>query len=519
LAALPRGTFAVLAAIVLLAGCSPDEEVLLASIGSRIMYGSPDTNPAHNAVVALYDGASLCSGTLIAPKVVLTAGHCTYGKDYGSIYVLFGANIQNAQSRSVSEGWRHPGYSHVVPPPNDISLLRLSQDAPGGVAPIPHLPASLGLTQADVHAAVEFSGFGQTEYGQIGTKLHVSNNLELVCSTGGGCNYYGTVPQFSICYDENPGGPCSGDSGGPAFITRGGQEYVAGVTSWGDQNCVQLGCSTQVDAFESDLIEFIGGVQGSACTADAQCLPGLLCVDNICCSARCATCQACNVPGHLGSCFAAADGTPCPDSDQCNGQETCVQGACAPGTVQLCNNGGMCRTGSCDPATGCQYTPVAEGTTCSNGDVCDGLETCQAGVCQAGEPLMCDDHNPCTVDSCDSWNGCLHQALADGADCGGGVCGAAACAGGVCVYQQADMCDDRNACTVDTCDPQSGCENFQLADGDSCGECKACQANQCVDVPECDQVVEGSCGCRASSPPPALAALILLVAFMIRRRT
>jgi len=44
---------------------------------------------------------------------------------------------------------------------------------------------------------------------------------------------------------------------------------------------------------------------------------------------------------------------------------------------------------------------------CDNGNVCDGLEYCQAGVCFNRPPLFCDDGDPCTADSCDTSLGCV----------------------------------------------------------------------------------------------------------------
>jgi uncharacterized protein (TIGR03382 family) len=42
-------------------------------------------------------------------------------------------------------------------------------------------------------------------------------------------------------------GTCNGDSGGPVFITRNGQEEIAGITSYGDDACQQFSSSTRVD--------------------------------------------------------------------------------------------------------------------------------------------------------------------------------------------------------------------------------------------------------------------------------
>src|SRR5207244_8934477 len=51
-------------------------------------------------------------------------------------------------------------------------------------------------------------------------------------------------------------------------------------------------------------------------------------------------------------------------------------------------------------------------TECDDGNVCDGAEYCQAGVCYSRTPLVCDDGDPCTVNTCDPNLGCQFQPSA-----------------------------------------------------------------------------------------------------------
>ena len=83
-------------------------------------------------------------------------------------------------------------------------------------------------------------------------------------------------------------------------------------------------------------------------------------------------------------------------------------------------------TDTCDPGTGCVYTPIPgcecdEDSDCSDNDVCTGSETCVNNQCVDGTPLNCDDGNVCTNDSCDAQTGCQHLNNAascdDGSDC------------------------------------------------------------------------------------------------------
>ncbi len=165
----------------------------------------------------------------------------------------------------VAEYLIHPDYDDldIV---DDLGLIRLAEAAPAGVAPIPALPAAQGLTAADQGAAVEFSGFGLTEDDTDGVKLYVAGTIEEVCPGPGDCP--AIAPWMSprtFGYYMDAGGPCSGDSGGPAFILRGGTEYLAGVTSYGDEPCTDYGVSGMVHAYETWIQDFVDGAHAEDC--------------------------------------------------------------------------------------------------------------------------------------------------------------------------------------------------------------------------------------------------------------
>lgn len=99
-------------------------------------------------------------------------------------------------------------------------------------------------------------------------------------------------------------------------------------------------------------------------------------------------------------------------------------GACQSGTPPVLDDGNPCTTDACDPGTGVTHTPVAAGTSCSDSNVCNGEETCDAaGSCTAGAPPELDDGNPCTTDSCNPVTGVVHEPVAAGTACpDGNVC-------------------------------------------------------------------------------------------------
>ena len=99
-------------------------------------------------------------------------------------------------------------------------------------------------------------------------------------------------------------------------------------------------------------------------------------------------------------------GTSCADGNACNGDE-------------LCNATGQCQPGAIQPA----------GTACPDGDLCNGDEVCNgASTCLPGTPPVVSDGNACTVDACDSATGVAHIPLPDGSVCNGtGTCTAGTC--------------------------------------------------------------------------------------------
>ena len=69
-----------------------------------------------------------------------------------------------------------------------------------------------------------------------------------------------------------------------------------------------------------------------------------------------------------------------------------------------CSPSGRCAGLACVDGV-CSSVEVRQ---CSDGNACNGVETCSNGDCGTGTPLQCGDADPCTVDSCSPAVGCLH---------------------------------------------------------------------------------------------------------------
>jgi hypothetical protein len=100
----------------------------------------------------------------------------------------------------------------------------------------------------------------------------------------------------------------------------------------------------------------------------------------------------------------------CTDADVCNGDETCVDGTCTPGSDMVCDDSNLCTDDTCDVTDGCVYTNDNT-NDCTDADACNGDETCADGTCEPGVDLVCDDQDACTTDSCDAVDGCKYTDI------------------------------------------------------------------------------------------------------------
>ena len=170
----------------------------------------------------------------------------------------------------------------------------------------------------------------------------------------------------------------------------------------------------------------------------------------------------------------------CGDGDACNGEEACdATGACLSGLPPDCEDGNECTADTCEASAGCLNAPVEavpcdgglcnsagqcvaclDDVHCNDGNKCNGVESCQAGSCQGGSALSCDDGDPCTTDSCELASGCVFTI--DDGD-GDGVCDA----NDVCSGYD-DALDGDGDGVADGCDP---CPGDLQDDSDGDGSC------------------------------------------------
>ena len=196
-------------------------------------------------------------------------------------------------------------------------------------------------------------------------------------------------------------------------------------------------------------------------------------------------------------CIHVPEDSACDDGLSCNGAETCGASGCESGTTVDCDDGVSCTDDACtEPGGQCDHTPVD--ASCSDGDACNGTETCGASGCESGSPVDCDDGIACTIDSCATESGACSNEPDDSICDDGAFCnGDEQCSAVNGCVDGDDPCDDSIACTVDSCNES----------GDSCGFAPSDAA--CTDGSACNgsEVCSEVSGCGPGDDAPACSEL------------
>lgn len=235
-----------------------------------ITWGQPDMDhPYVGAMVVDWPGYGpyqVCTGTLVHPRIVLTAGHCNVdweGTGVETFWVNFDQNALNESTLlEVEAVIPHPDYYWgPTSDPHDVGALVLREpvtDIDPAILPeegfLDNLDEQGLLNQGKTKAKFTLVGYGgrldwpppvvtyedQRQYAESEFRALLKTWLRMSQNQAAG-----------------DGGTCYGDSGGPAFWTRpDGEEVLVGITSWGDVPCVASAFNYRVDIPQTlDFIE------------------------------------------------------------------------------------------------------------------------------------------------------------------------------------------------------------------------------------------------------------------------
>ncbi|MFC1878783.1 trypsin-like serine protease [Chloroflexota bacterium] len=240
--------------------------VVVVSPAAAITWGETDIEHSYVGAMVVdwpgYGPFQICSGTLIAPRVFITASHCTAdlaADNIETVWVNFDPYALTLDTLlNVSEVITHPDYEWGGSNPHDVALLILEEPVEG-IQP----------------ATLPEAGFMETLL-KAGELKHGADTAKLTVVGYGGSM---TFPPPDIYYEDyrqigqvsfkallpvwiktnqnvqlGNEGTCFGDSGGPIFhLDAQGNEVLVGVTSWGDAMCMANGFYYRLDTPESLL--------------------------------------------------------------------------------------------------------------------------------------------------------------------------------------------------------------------------------------------------------------------------
>jgi hypothetical protein len=240
--------------VVLLAALSA-AVAMSASPAGAILYGTPDgQNHPYVGIVRFFDDEGnylwRCSGTLIAPKVLLTAGHCTFGTASAEVWFTETApTTAQVLSGNYTRGitgtpYAHPDYDDFATFPNtsDVGIVVLKHS--GGTT-FGQLPTAGLVETLYKHTVFDIVGYGQqdTQPVAVANVQRIAAKAMLISIQSG------YSAGFNLHLSSNAGKPhrgglCFGDSGGPVLY---GSTILAVNSFVINLNCAGAGYSYRID--------------------------------------------------------------------------------------------------------------------------------------------------------------------------------------------------------------------------------------------------------------------------------
>lgn len=191
-----------------------------ASDAAAIVGGKAGEHDAQRHTVFVTSRAQDCSGTLIAPDLVITAAHCV--AKGGSFSIRSGAGSIAVTLVVVHPAFRSDSYATHKPSP-DLAILKLASPVS-----LPMRPAKLATNKAFPPHGTPFvvAGFGEGTEGDRRIGTFRAAQLINAGTTGG------IMLRLHAPKGMTGVGSCTGDSGGSAYRVENNVLVLYGVVAW-----------------------------------------------------------------------------------------------------------------------------------------------------------------------------------------------------------------------------------------------------------------------------------------------
>lgn len=223
--------------------------------GQPLLDGSAIANSVLALVAIMPQGQGLCTASIIAPDLIVTAAHCVTDKAGQTLspkhlFLLFGTDAQTsttyikADAVTVAPGWLGDQSNGIDE--HDIGLVYFKTPLPAGYVPATLLPATDSLANAET---VTLAGYGVALINdQGGDGAGTLRSAEVTIQN----SIYGHT---EVLLDQSTGqGACHGDSGGPAYVLKDGVYRLWGITNRGfpddaPDDCAHQSIYTNIGAY------------------------------------------------------------------------------------------------------------------------------------------------------------------------------------------------------------------------------------------------------------------------------
>lgn len=181
--------------------------------------------------VAVLGTSGTCTGTLIAPDVVLTAGHCAGIKPVQVIANTTDYSQDDGIRVQVAKTEAYPSWQTEY----DVAVLLLASEIKGVTPRKVGTACTFDAFSRDT--AVRLVGFGATDMNGVTANTQLRQAMTAVldpdCSDGRGCKQAVAPGGEFVAGGTGSADSCFGDSGGPVYLDTPAGTVVVGAVSRG----------------------------------------------------------------------------------------------------------------------------------------------------------------------------------------------------------------------------------------------------------------------------------------------